>query len=63
MDNAVIDSAAGGSAGECDRVGLLPVGVEDACLRFVLALIADHAIDRVDQLMPWVVAEQPRSHT
>ena len=27
-------------------------------LRFILARIADHAINRVDQLMPWVVADQ-----
>jgi hypothetical protein len=30
-------------------------------LRFVLARIADHAINRIDELAPWVVADQLRS--
>ncbi|MCS6505822.1 transposase domain-containing protein, partial [Burkholderia thailandensis] len=32
----------------------------EAYLRFVLARIADHAINRVDQLMPWAIAGQLR---
>lgn len=31
-----------------------------AYLRYVLARIADHAIDRIDELVPWVVAAQLR---
>ena len=32
----------------------------DVYLCFALTRIADHAINRIDQLMPWVVADQLR---
>ena len=34
----------------------------EACLRFVPARIADHAINRLDELMPWVVTDQFRAN-
>ncbi|MGF6791731.1 hypothetical protein OKW27_006068 [Paraburkholderia sp. 35.1] len=33
----------------------------DAYLRFVIARIAGHAINRIDELAPWVVADQLRT--
>ncbi|WP_437628998.1 transposase domain-containing protein [Achromobacter xylosoxidans] len=43
--------------GTCKLNGINP----EAYLRHVLGLIADHPVNRIDELLPWTVADQLRT--
>lgn len=49
-----------GAAAIYSLIGTVKInGIDpETYLRFVLARIANHTIDRVDQLMPWAIADQ-----
>jgi transposase len=57
------DSRGERAAAICSPIGTANLnGIDpEAYPRFVLARIADHAINRIDALAPWVVADQLRS--